>query len=138
MDETCIASSSSFVTASKNNCETFDEPSTLDIIRQILSGMRTGVFTWLLKAKGKVHPCTALRFCTCRTAHRGSRCIALLFYDHGTRKRVRGQRHAPAVLYPRGRHGTHCTGGWVGPRVGLDRCGKSRTRRSSIPGRSSP
>ena len=22
--------------------------------------------------------------------------------------------------------GTHCTGGWVGPRVGLDRCGKSR------------
>jgi hypothetical protein len=22
--------------------------------------------------------------------------------------------------------GTHCTGGWVGPRTGLDRCGKSR------------
>jgi hypothetical protein len=23
-------------------------------------------------------------------------------------------------LYPRGRPGTHCTGGWVGPRAGLD------------------
>jgi len=37
-----------------------------------------------------------------------------------------GQRHAPAALYPRKRPGTHCTGGWVGPRAGLDRCGKSR------------
>ena len=27
---------------------------------------------------------------------------------------VRGQRHAPAALYPRERHGTQCTGGWVG------------------------
>jgi hypothetical protein len=34
---------------------------------------------------------------------------------------VSGQRHAPAVLYPRGKDpGTHCTGGWVGPRAGLD------------------
>ena len=39
---------------------------------------------------------------------------------------VRDQRHAPAALYPRERPGTHCTGGWVGPRAGLDRCGKSR------------
>jgi hypothetical protein len=38
---------------------------------------------------------------------------------------VRDQRHAPAALYPRERPGTHCTGGWVGPRAGLDRCGKS-------------
>jgi hypothetical protein len=31
------------------------------------------------------------------------------------------QHHAPATLYPRGKHpGTHCTGGWVGPRAGLD------------------
>ena len=37
---------------------------------------------------------------------------------------VRGQRHAPAALYARER--PHCTGGWVGPRAGLDRCGKSR------------
>jgi len=30
------------------------------------------------------------------------------------------------------------TGGWVGSRAGLDRCGKSRTHRSSISGQSSP
>jgi hypothetical protein len=24
------------------------------------------------------------------------------------------------------KHGTHCIGGWDGPRAGLDRCGKSR------------
>jgi hypothetical protein len=39
---------------------------------------------------------------------------------------VRGQRHAPAAFYPRERPGIHCTGGWVGLRAGLDRCGKSR------------
>jgi hypothetical protein len=34
---------------------------------------------------------------------------------------VSGQRHAPAALYPQERTpGTHCTGGWVGPRAGLD------------------
>jgi hypothetical protein len=38
-----------------------------------------------------------------------------------------GQRHAPAAFYPRERRGTHCTGGWVGPRAVLDRCGKSLT-----------
>jgi len=32
---------------------------------------------------------------------------------------VSGQQHAPAALYPRERPGTHCTGGWVGPRAGL-------------------
>jgi hypothetical protein len=39
---------------------------------------------------------------------------------------VRGQRHALAALYTQERPGAHCTGGWVGPRAGLDRCGKSR------------
>ena len=51
---------------------------------------------------------------------------------------MRGQRHAPAALYPRERPGIHCTEGWVGPRAGLDRCGKSRPYRDSIPGPSSP
>ena len=41
-------------------------------------------------------------------------------------ERVRSQRHAPAVLYPQERPGTHCTGGWVGPRAGLDSYKKSR------------
>ena len=32
----------------------------------------------------------------------------------------------PRPLYPRERPGTHCTGGWVGHKAGLDGCGKSR------------
>jgi len=35
---------------------------------------------------------------------------------------VGGQRHATAAL-PSGKTGTHCIGGWVGPRAGLDGCG---------------
>jgi len=53
--------------------------------------------------------------------------IALLFHDRGTRRGwvvsstpVSGQQHVPAALYLLERHGTHFTGGWVGPRVGLD------------------
>ena len=45
-----------------------------------------------------------------------------------------GPRHAPAALYTRERPGTHCTGGWVGLRAGLDRCGKSGLHRDSISG----
>ena len=37
-------------------------------------------------------------------------------------------------LYSRERSGTHCTGGWVGPRAGLDGCGKYHPHRDSIPG----
>jgi len=33
---------------------------------------------------------------------------------------VSSQQHAPAALYPRERPDSHCTGGWVGPRAGLD------------------
>ena len=39
----------------------------------------------LSKVKVKVTPVQALRLCTGRTAHRGSRGIALPFRDHGTR-----------------------------------------------------
>ena len=35
-------------------------------------------------------------------------------------KGVSGQQHTLAELYPQERPGTHCTGGWVGPRAGLD------------------
>jgi hypothetical protein len=31
-----------------------------------------------------------------------------------------GQRHALGTLPPRRSPGTHCTGGWVGPRAGVD------------------
>ena len=51
--------------------------------------------------------------------------------------RVGGELHAPAALPPGKRPGTHCIGGWVGPRAGLDECGKSRPHLDSIPGPSS-
>ena len=41
---------------------------------------------------------------------------------------VGGQLHAPGK-----RPGTHCIGGWVGPRAGLDGCEKSRPHQDSIP-----
>ena len=59
-------------------------------------------------------------------ALRESRRIALLYFRPLHWKGVRGQRHAPAAPYHRERRGTHCTGGWVGLRAGLDWCGKSR------------
>ena len=44
----------------------------------------------------------ALRLCTCRTAHRGSRGIALPFHDHGTR-RGRGVSVTPRPLFTPGK-----------------------------------
>ena len=38
----------------------------------------------------------------------------------------------PRPLYPREIPGIHRIGGWVGPRVGLDGCGKCRPHRDSI------
>jgi hypothetical protein len=60
--------------------------------------------------------------------------IALPFLDLGAR---RGWvvSTTPRPLNPRERPGTHC---WVGPRVGLDMCEKSRPHRDSITGPSSP
>jgi nitrate reductase beta subunit len=45
------------------------------------------------------------------------------------------QRHAPAALYPREwTAGTHYTGGWVGPKVSLDKeaGGKILCRESNL------
>jgi hypothetical protein len=44
----------------------------------------------------------------------------------------------PRPLYPLEKPCTHCIGGWVGHRAGLDICRKSRSNRDSIPGPSSP
>jgi hypothetical protein len=56
--------------------------------------------------------------------------------------RVGNQRHGPATVPPGRRPCTHCAGGRVGPRAGLDGCGKSRLppppQRDSIPRPSSP
>ena len=40
-----------------------------------------------------------------------------------------GQQHAPAAFHPRERPGSHFTGGWLVPRVGLD-----GRKISSLPG----
>ena len=91
----------------------------------------------LVKVKVKCTLVQALRLCTRRTAHKGSRGIALPLHDHGTR-RVEGSASRPVAPYPQQRPRTHCTRGWVGPRVGLDRCRKSRPHRDSIYGLSGP
>ena len=57
-------------------------------------------FIYVRKVKIKVTLVQALRFCTGRTAHRGSRGIALPFHDHGTRKKplfILGKDPVPIV-----------------------------------------
>jgi len=76
--------------------------------------------------KGKVHP---------RTGHEGpeveqrySSTLSLTSLLEGWVVNAR-----PRLLYPLERPGTYCIRGWVGPRVGLDGCGKSRPHLVSIP-----
>ena len=52
-------------------------------------------------------------------AHRVDRGIALLFHDRGTRRGEWSAARPGRTLLP-GKLGTHFTGGWVGPRAGLD------------------
>jgi len=47
---------------------------------------------------------------------------------------VGAQRHTQAALPPGKRAGTHCSGIWLGPRAGMNRCGISRPRWYSKPG----
>jgi hypothetical protein len=56
----------------------------------------------IVKKTGKCPLVQALRLCTDRTAHRGSRGIALLFHDHGTR-RGRGASVTPRPLFTPGK-----------------------------------
>jgi len=52
---------------------------------------------------------------------RVSRGTAVLFSKtFDTRWGLAGHPHAPAASTPVERPGTHCTGGWLGPRAGLD------------------
>ena len=51
---------------------------------------------------------------------------------------VGGQRHATAALPPGKIAGVNLTEGWVGPRVGLDICGKTRASSNSMAGRPNP
>jgi hypothetical protein len=83
--------------------------------------------------------CRAVEFyyIICQAFCKGSRVIALLILDLDAR---RGWvvSTTPRPLYLRETPGTHCTGGWVGPRAGLDVCEKSSPHRDLIPGPSSP
>jgi hypothetical protein len=59
-------------------------------------------------------------------AERGIRGIVLISPNLGAKWGVGGQHHALEALSPGKGAGNHCTVGWVGPRAGLDLCGKSR------------
>jgi hypothetical protein len=61
-----------------------------------------------------------------------------LFLEPRHTRWIRVVNTTPGRLYPRERPGTHCTESWVGLGAGLDKCGKSRPHRDSIPGPSSP
>ena len=71
-------------------------------------------------------------------ALRVRRGIALLNLTPLHWRRGWGSAPRPGRFTPGERSGTHCTGCWLGPRAGLDGCGKSRLHRDSIPGPSSP
>ena len=65
--------------------------------------------------------------------HRGGVEVQLhSFFNLGTRWRWLVNA-TPWPLYRREWPGAHSIGGWVGPRVALDGCGKSRPHRDSIP-----
>jgi len=76
--------------------------------------------------KGKVHP---------RTDHEGAEGEYRYSYTLSLTSALDGVvvNATPRPPYPRERPGTHCIGGWVCPRAGLNRCGKSRPHWNSIP-----
>jgi len=56
------------------------------IVGGILQRIQQDIFINVYKVKVECTLVQALSLCTDRTAHRGSRVIALLFNDHGTRR----------------------------------------------------
>ena len=81
--------------------------------------------TPVAKVKVKVILVQALRLCTGRTAHRGSRDIALPFHYHGTRRRW-GVSFTPRPLFTPGKDRYPLYRRLGGPKAGLEKCGKSR------------
>jgi hypothetical protein len=78
------------------------------------------MFDYKGKGKGEVHH---------RTVHevpeRGWRYSSTLHLT-SAQDGVGVKHHAPESLLPGKSPGTHSIGGWVGPRAGLDGCGKTR------------
>jgi len=66
-------------------------------------------------------------------AQRGSRGIALLFFNLGARRGWVANA-TPRPLYPRKRPATSYTGGWVDPKAGLEGWKNLAPHRDSIPG----
>jgi hypothetical protein len=87
---------------------------------------------WKETDRGKVHPGTGHE--RPKGEERNSSTLSLTSALDG----VGGQRHLTVTLPPGKRSGTHCAGGWVGPRAILDGCGKLRTHCDSIPKPSNP
>ena len=97
-------------------------PPSLGLFKKVMNGsayLQLSIFVYFVQVVG-------FTLSQATKALRESRGISLLYFRPLHQKGVRGQRHAPAAPHPRERPGTHCTGGWVGLRAGLDRCGKSR------------
>ena len=84
------------------------------------------------KGKDKIHPITG------HEGSEGSRYIRSYTLPlNSVLDGVGGQCHGPAAFL-RERPGTQCIGGSVGPRFGLEGCGKLSPHQDSIPGPSSP
>ena len=105
--------------------------------------MRFGLIFLLLHQRIKIVKvkCTlvqALRLCTGRTAYRGSRGIAVLFHDHGTR-RGGGISVTPRPLFTPGKDPVPIVqeAGWA-PGTVWAGAENLAPHRDSIPGPSSP
>ena len=59
-------------------------------------------------------------------AQRDSKAVTLIFLEPWRWRVVGGKRYGPAALAPGKRSVTHCAEDCVGPRAGLEGCGKSR------------
>ena len=79
-----------------------------------------------------------LRLCTGRTAHRGSRGVALLFYDHGTRRGL-GASVTPRPLFTPGKEPVHIVqeAGWAPGQVwtGAENLATTGIRFPDLPAR---
>ena len=77
---------------------------------------------WILDVKGKGRP---------RTGHEKTEGELYLysFFNLGAKRRWVANATPSAALTPGKKNGTHCRGGWVGPRASLDWCGKPHSHR---------
>jgi len=105
------------------------------VVRRICG--RTSSEVGYERSKGKVHRFTGTEALYSRTAHRGSRCIVLLFLDHGTR-RGEGSASGPGRSLPLGKTRYPLYRRLGGPQGWSGQVRKILPHRDSIPGPSSP